>query len=56
MILLCKIYCLFEEILIVLVSAYLILAHKVTYPFKCVPSSEGVVVLVILITSNKDFF
>lgn len=40
MILLCKIYCLFEEILIVLVSVYLMLAQKVTYPFKCVLSFE----------------
>lgn len=40
MILLCRIYCLFEEILIVLVSAYLILAHNVAYPFKSVLSSE----------------
>lgn len=40
MILLCRIYCLFEEILIVLVSAYLVLVHKVTHPFQWVLSSE----------------
>lgn len=40
MILLCRICFLFEEILVVLVSAYLMLAHKVTHPFQCVLPSE----------------